>query len=442
MAAPPTSALPPGPRLPALVQTLLAVGFAERYTAYVRRRFGVMATLRIVGLGRFVSVMEPALIKAVFTGDPDVLRGGEANQRIGTLSRSSVVVLDGERHLRLRRLLLPPFHGEAVRRHLDLIEAIARAEVARWPLGRPFATLPRVQAITLEAILRAVIGVRDEQRAARLRAVLPGVLGTSVLVLLVEGAFPRLFQSRLAARLPWLRARREANRLLEEEIAAHRADPAGRDDTLALLLSARDEDGRGLTDEEIRDQLLTLLVAGHETTATTLAWAVERLVRHPDALARLEREVAGGDGDAYVNAVIDETLRVRPVVDQVGRKLARPFELGGFRLPAGTLVAPSILGVQLSDEFAEPERFRPERFLDAPAPAYTLIPFGGGTHRCIGASFAVMEMRAILRTVVERLALEPTTSRRERPSRGRRFTTVPSRGGRVVARPRQPARAT
>jgi cytochrome P450 len=199
-----------------------------------------------------------------------------------------------------------------------------------------------------------------------------------------------------------------------------------------MLLATRDEHGDALGDEEVRDQLTTLLVAGHETSATTLAWCFERLVRHPDVLARLREELAGGDGDAYLGAVVDETLRVRPVVDQVSRKLAEPLTLGGHTLPAGTLVGASILGVQRSAVFPEPDRFRPERFLDGDVPSYAHIPFGGGARRCIGASFALMEMKVVLRAVLERVELATTTARPERPVRHRRFTVTPSRGGRIT----------
>jgi hypothetical protein len=310
---------------------------------------------------------------------------------------------------------------------------LALADVERWPIGRPFAVHDRMQAITLEAILRLVIGVRDPDRAERLRRALPAVLGVSLMALFAESGNPRLFATRPAQRLlPWLRARHAVNALLDEEIAAHRADPGDRDDVLAMLMATQDEQGDALTDEEVRDQLLTLLVAGHETSATALAWCFERLVRHPDVLARLREELAGGDGDAYLGAVVDETLRVRPVVDQVTRKLAEPLTLGGHALPAGTLVGASILGVQRSAVFPEPDRFRPERFLDGDVPSYAHIPFGGGARRCIGASFALMEMKVVLRAVLERVELATTTARPERAVRHRRFTVTPSRGGRIT----------
>jgi hypothetical protein len=252
--------LPPGPRLPVAVQTLLAVFATERYTDWCVRRYGGAVTLRVAGLDRFVSFSDPEMIREVFTGDRDVLRAGEANRVIG-LNETSVVVADGERHLRLRRLLLPPFHGEAVRRHAAVMRELALADVERWPVGRPFAVHDRMQAITLEAILRLVVGVRDPGRAERLRRALPAVLGVSLMALFAENGNPRLFATRPAQRLlPWLRARRVVNALLDEEIAAHRADPGDRDDVLAMLMATQDEQGDALTDEEVRDQLLTLLV--------------------------------------------------------------------------------------------------------------------------------------------------------------------------------------
>ena len=428
--SPAADPLPPGPRLPMPVQTALGVFATERYTAYCQRRFGPTVTLRVLGLGEFVAFSDPAVIREIFTGDRDVLRAGEVNGLL-PIADSSVIVADGERHLRLRKLLLPPFHGEAVRAHADVVRDATRTEVSRWPERRVFAVLPRMQAITLEVILRAVVGVRDDARAERLRDLLPRVLSVGLMALFAEGAFPGAFGRAPLSQLPWLRARREVNRLLEEEIAAHRADPGARGDVLAMLLSARDDEGRALSDEDVRDQLLTLLIAGHETSATALAWCFERLVRHPDVLARLRAELGAGDDD-YLEAVVDETLRVRPVVHQVARRVARPLELDGRVLPGGTIVAASIIGVQRSPVFEDPDSFRPERFLDGDVPRTAHIPFGGGARRCIGASFALMEMRTILRAVLEEVELQATSARGEGAVRWRRFTTTPARGGRIV----------
>jgi cytochrome P450 len=469
MSMAPASSLPPGPRLPMPAQTLLAVFSTERFAAHCRRRFDSMVSLKIAGLGDVVSVWDAELIKTVFTGDPEQWRAGEANARFlsAPAGRSSVLVLDGAPHLRMRRMVLPPFHGEAVRKYEELIAEATAAEVERWPVGEVFPIHPRMQAIALEVILRAVIGVRDERRLERLRPLLARVAGANLFAFWAEGAYPRVAASPIASRLPWLAARREVDRLLYEEIAAHRADPDGRDDVLALLMAAgagapsRSGDDAGedaspaspaspsglapegvqerpLSDEELRDQLATLLVAGHETTATALAWSFERLLRHPRCLRRLQEEIAAGDGEAYLEAVVNETLRVRPVIDQAVRKLASPVRLAGYTLPAGTVVAASILGVQMSESYDAPEEFRPERFLERSAPAYALIPFGGGVRRCVGASFAVMEMKTILRTVLERVELQAPSPRPERPIRWRRFTVSPSRGARVIVTARRP----
>jgi cytochrome P450 family 135 len=283
------------------------------------------------------------------------------------------------------------------------------------------------------------VGVREERRRSRLRELLRQVAGANVFAFWAEGAMPGLAASALGSRLPWIAARRVADRLIYEEIAEHRARPDGREDVLAMLIAAEREDGTRLTDTELRDQVMTLLAAGHETTATTLAWCFERLSRHPGCLRRLERELASGqDGDAYLEAVINETLRTRPVIDQALRRLTEPTQLGSYTLPAGTVVTASILGVQLSGVYEQPEEFRPERFLGRSPPPYALIPFGGGARRCAGASFAMMEIRTILRTTLERVRLLPSTERPERPVRWRRFTVSPSRGGRiaVASRPR------
>jgi cytochrome P450 len=437
--------LPPRLPWPAVIQSALSLYWVEPFTAYLMRRFDTAFTMRGFGMGDIVVLGGQQAIREIFTGDRDVLLAGEANARvIPLLGRGSLLMLDGEQHLRMRRLLLPPFHGEAVRNYRALVREIAVAEVARWPSGKQFAILPSMQAIALDVILRAVLGVRDHGRLERLRSLLPRVLRVNPAAVLTDAAHPWTSEGWIGRRRPWIRARREVDRLLYEEIAAHRADPEGRDDILALLIAAHGDEGgaadqadRPLSDEELRDQLLTLLLAGHETTASSLAWCFERLLRHPDALARLERELAAGESGAFLDAVINETLRVRPVLDVVWRKLTAPLQIDGYRLPAGTLLAASIRGIQRSDAFAQPDRFRPERFLDQPAPPYTLIPFGGGPRRCIGASFAMMEMKTIVRVVLERVELRAANQRSERQSRTRSFTNVPARGARVVVTARR-----
>ncbi len=425
--------LPPGPRWPAALQWLLMVSRFDIFDERLRR-FGSLVTLRFPGLGTIVSAADPQLIKQLFTGDPDVLRAGEANAPLAAvLGRNSVLLLDGEAHIQRRRMLLAPFHGEAVRGYADVVAQITSGEIGRWPRAEEFAVWPRMQAITLEVIMRVVIGVRDPQRLARLRRLLLSVQQNSIYAVVAEGARPGLSESRLGMQLPWVRARLKAERVLDEEIASHRHDPTGRDDILALLIAARDADGGALSDAELRGELLTLLIAGYETTSTVLAWCFERLVRNPGALARLHNELADDAGEAYLDAVINETLRLRPVIDSVQRRLSAELELGGYRIPAGTTVAPAIVGVQLSPElFEDPHVFRPERFLEHPVAPYTLIPFGGGLRRCIGASFAVMEIKTVLRTVLTQVRLQPSSSPPEKPRRGRRIATFPARGARVT----------
>jgi cytochrome P450 family 135 len=425
--------LPPGLRWPAALQWLVMVSRFEAFNVRLRR-FGTLATLRFPGLGTIVSVADPQLIKQLFTGDRDVLHAGEANAPLAAvLGGNSVLLLDGEQHLQRRRMLLPPFHGEAVRGYAGVVAQITEDEVRRWPRGSEFAIWPRMQAITLEVIMRVVIGVRDERRLASLRTLLLGVQQNSIYAVVAEGARPGVSESRLGRRLPWVRARLKAERVLDQEIATHRQQPDGRDDILALLIAARDDHGRPLSDAELRGELLTLLIAGYETTSTALAWCFERLVRHAGVLARLQRELAEDDGEAYLEAVINETLRSRPVIDSVQRRLTAELAIGGYRIPAGTTVAPAIVGVQLDpDVFEDPHAFRPERFLDRPLAPYTLIPFGGGSRRCIGASFAVMEIKTVLRTVLTQIQLQPSSSKPEKPRRGRRIATFPARGARVI----------
>jgi cytochrome P450 len=424
--------LPPGTRLPRLAQSALWALYPGALSRYCRRRFGPTFTLRPLGIGDVVVLTQPEAIGEVFTGDRDVLRAGEANSVMGPIvGRHSLLTLDGERHIRHRRLVSPSFHGEAVRAYGERVAEIAAADVARWPVGRAFPIRPRMQAITLEVILRTVVGVSDERRLERLRTLLRRITQVGVVEMWIVWAYPHLIDHSVVKRFSTLRLMPEVNRLLYEEIAAHRASPDGREDVLALLLAARDEDGQGLSDEELRDHLITLLVAGHETTTTALAWCFERLLRHPAAYARLQRELEEGQEERYLEAVLSETLRVRPVIDAVWRKLSAPVAVAGHLLPAGATVMPSIELVQHSDAFADASAFRPERFLEGSSPQYTFIPFGGGARRCVGASFAMMEMRAIVRTVLERVSLRAPSARSERV-KVHHITLVPARGGRVV----------
>lgn len=439
--APLSPQLPPGLHMPRMLQTALWAtqpGLLSRYGTW---RYGDTFTLRPLGIGDVVVVSNPETIKEVFMGDRDVFHAGEANAVMGPIvGRHSLLLLDGERHLRHRKMLTGPFHGQAVRAYREQVEAIAAQEVERWPLHAPFPIRPRMQAVTLEVILRAVVGVSDERRLARLRELLRRLTRVGILEMWLIWAYPTMVKRRRVRALSTLRIMPEVNRLLYEEIAAHRADPRARQDVLALLIEARDENGEGLSDEELRDHLITLLVAGHETTTTALAWCFERLLRHPGALSRLEDELAAHEGEAYLEAVINETLRVRPVIDAVWRKLTAPAMVEGRLLPAGAVVMPSIVIVQSSDAFEDAASFRPERFLAGSAPPYTFIPFGGGPRRCIGASFATMEMKAVISTVLRGVRLRAPTQRSER-AKVHHITLVPARGGRVVVTGRRPTPA-
>lgn len=424
--------LPPGPRLPKLVQTALWATQPTALSRYCQRRFGKTFTLRPFGIGDVVVITDPKTIKEVFMGDRDVFHAGEANAVMGPIVGSnSLLLLDGERHLRHRKMLTAPFHGDAVRAYRERVAEIAAAEVERWPIGREFPIRPRMQAITLEVILRAVIGVSDERRLAQLRDLLTKLTQVGVVEMWMVFAYPRLASRPRIRSLTTLRLLPEIDELLYEEIAAHRASAKGRHDVLSLLIASRDEDGQGLSDLELRDHLITLLVAGHETTTTALAWCFERLLRHHAALARLQDEIAQQQGEEYLDAVITETLRVRPVIDAVWRKLTKPAIVEGKLLPAGAIVMPSIMLVHGSKAFDDAMAFRPERFLEAGAQPYTFIPFGGGPRRCIGASFATMEMKATLSTVLQRVQMRAPTRRSER-AKVHHITLVPAQGGRVI----------
>ncbi len=428
-------ALPPGPTLTPLAQTLAVIASPGTFLEAARRRYGDVFTIRVLGAA-FVVVADPAAIREVFTGPSEVLRAGLANAPLAPLvGPRSVLLLDGAEHLRERRLLLPPFHGARLRAHERVMERATRRSMQDWPIGRPFALLPAMQDITLEVIMRAVLGVhageRYDELSARIRDVLAPQGGRVRMALaFLAGAQGNAWEQQFGARVGAMDA------VLRAEIAARRRDPRldRREDVLSMLVQARREDGTGLSDDELRDELVTLLTAGHETTATALAWTFERVLRHTFVRERLEDELAAGE-TAYLDAVVKEALRVRPVIPSVGRVLTAPFAVGGHLLPAGASVIPSVVLTHGRDDaFAQPERFRPERFLGAAAPStYEWIPFGGGARRCLGASFALTEMRVVLRTVLTTVRLEADTPAPE-PVVRRNVTLAPGRGGRVVRR--------
>ena len=423
---------PPGPRLPRLVEAAWVTVQPHAWMAKRRERHGDVFSTRFPFFGRVVYVADLELIKQVFTGAPDVFHAGEANATVlgDALGEHSLLTLDGRRHLSQRKLLLPPFHGDSVRRYAEVMAAVAAAEISTWPVGDPFALRPRMQKITLEVILRAVFGVRDGERMDLFRQRIPrlGELNTAY-------DFLPFMQRDFGGRSKAARFRQAlaaVDELIYAEIAERRdtlETDDDRNDVLSLLLSARHEDGSRMSDVELRDELVTLLTAGHETTATGLSWAFERLLRNPQVLERL---LASLDDDEYLDAVVKETLRVRPVVADVARKLTAPIELGPWRLPAGTLVLPAIVAVHMRpDLYPEPEEFRPERFLDGGVESYAWIPFGGGVRRCIGASFAQVEMRVVLREVLSRVRLRAASARPER-SKVQHVTVVPKQGCRVI----------
>jgi cytochrome P450 len=345
-----------------------------------------------------------------------------------------VLLLDGQEHRERRRQMLPPFHRDAVRRQVEQMAAIAATDIATWPVGREFPVAPRMSAITLEVILRIVIGTRDERRLDALRRALPPVVNSGFMTAAA------MIRPELLATRPWAgvrRARAEADRLLHAEIADRKADPAldERTDVLAMLVRSTD-----MTDKELRDQLMTLLLAGHETTATGLAWTLERLVRHPDVLSRAVHAADDGD-DEYLDAIVRESLRVRPVIFDVARMLAAPVDIAGYRLPAGVTVAPAIGLVQRSERhYPDALRFDPDRMVGATPTPTTWLPFGGGGRRCLGATFAQVEMRVVLREVLRRVELTPTTAPAER-QRAKHITLVPHGGARIRVAAREPAGA-
>jgi cytochrome P450 len=443
LAEPPVEALPLGPRIPPLALTAVWALAPTWVLDRCARRYGDTFTLTFGPSGRKLVVLsDPEAVKAVFTAPPEVAPSAAGASPIApVMGPSSVITLTGAEHMRQRKLLLPPFHGERMREYADVIVHATERSMADWPLGKAMKLSERTRAITLEVILRAVFGVEAERMGA-LREAIGGLLTPSQTPALLLGALRRPVEARPTGSLG--RALDHLDAVIYAEIARRRAQPdlGERADILSLLLLARDEDGQAMTDQELRDELVTLLLAGHETTATSVAWAIERLVRHPDKLARLVAEIDAGEGDEYMQAVISETLRVRPVVPMVVRVLQQALDVGGRELPAGTRVVPSIYLTNRNPKVYEaPREFRPERFLEAAPETFSWIPFGGGIRRCIGASFATLEMKLILGTALAGLtpSLPARTSRRRRRgewNRRRAITLVPSAGARVVWRRR------
>jgi cytochrome P450 len=439
--------LPPGPRLPKLVQTL---GWAFRPTRlmdHCARTVGDAFTITFRPSGmQFVMFSDPDAVKSVFTASPEVApSAARLSPLAAVMGESSVLMAVGPEHMRQRKLLLPPFHGERMREYEDMIEAATRRDMRSLPLGRPVRMQQHTRAITLEVILGAVFGVQDE-RMGPLRGAIVDLFEPPQALTILRAIMQRPGGGRPTGAIG--RALDRLDELIYQEIARRRgeADVDSRADILSLLLGARDEQGQAMTDRELRDELVTLLLAGHETTATSVAWALERLVRNPDKLARLQRELDEGEGEEYLTAVVNETLRVRPVVPIVIRMLTAELEVGGYLLPAGTRAVPSLYLTNRNPRVYErPEAFEPERFLGKKGGggginSFAWIPFGGGIRRCIGAAFAQLEMKVMLRTLLSELQPSAPGGPGARAERIRRraVTLVPARGARVVWTARSP----
>jgi len=410
-----------------VAQTWMGVARPIEARLRMRERYGPMFRTTDAIVGTMIHVADRDLIEQMFKWKPAQYTVAEPRRIMEPVTGpESILLLDGDRHLRMRKLMLPPFHGEAIAHYAGVVEEIANREVDGWRPGTTIRTRTLAQTITMEVIIRAVFGVSDPLRVGELKRLMPKLSSPSPLVLLV--------QRDLGRHSPWgrfLRRRDRVDELLYEEIARRRREPG--DDVLTLLLSARDEDGRPLTDRELRDELITLLLAGYETTATSIGWAFERLLRTPAALRRLTEEVQAGESSEYLDAVIKETLRVRPVISEVFRAPSEPVELGGYRFDPGTQMAAALLLVQYDPRLYGPDplAFRPERFLDGAPEAYTWVPFGGGVRRCLGAAFAQLEMKVVLGTVLRRAVLRASRVKDEAP-RFRGITINPARGGEAV----------
>ena len=440
-------ATPPGPGYSPLIQTLLYFAQPDAFLRGLHQRYGDVFAVNTVMFGPEVCVVRPEAIKQVFTGDPENFRAGEANVALEpVVGQNSELLLDGAEHARQRRLMLPSFHGERMRAYAKTMLAITEEVIGRWPMERPFALHPHMQRLTLAVILRTIFGVEDG-------AVGSGPLGDALAALLdglsspllAIGTLPPL-RKELFGLSPWAAFRRlrdRVDRAIYGEITRRRAARASaataKDDVLSILLEAVDDSGRAMTDRELRDELVTLLAAGHETTATELCWAFELILRTPRVLDRLTAELrdAGGEPDVerlpYLDATIKEVLRLRPVIPAVGRRVKKALTIGGYDVPTGTLLVPSVwLTHRLPDIYPDPEELRPERFLGVKPDPYAWLPFGGGPRRCLGMAFALYEMKIVLATVLGRVRLR---LERERPARIviRGFTHAPAGGVRVIA---------
>jgi cytochrome P450 len=424
--------LPPGPRLPAPIQTALFMRKPGEMLSRWHARYGDAFTTHYLTFGRGVYVADPAAIKELFTGDQADLHAGDANSFLEPiLGKHSVLVLDGPEHMRQRKLLLPPFQGSRVNAFRTVVTDVAQREVDRWRPGDELVMRDRMRALTFEVICRAVFGVTEPERVERLRLAFAELLDSSTIFMALP--LMRKDLGRWSPGRRFARRVRTVDELLYDEIARRRgeADLDERTDVLSLLMRARDEDGNAMSDAELRDELVTMLGAGHETTATSLAFAIDLLLRHPEQLAALRAAIADDGGEAWLEAVMRETMRLRPVIDAAERTLTKPRTVAGHELPAGVKVYPAIYLVHhRPDLYPDPDRFKPERFLETEAESYAWLPFGGGIRRCIGAALAQAEMIEALRVIVPRVELEPLRSEPD-PVVLKGVTLAPKHGVRV-----------
>lgn len=436
--------LPPGPSYPAAIQS---IGFWTRPFAFLRQcreRYGKRFTISLPFAPPFVMLTDPEEVKQVFTAPPDVLRPGEGARVLEpVVGANSVILLDEDAHMEQRKLMLPAFHGERMERLGGVMEEVAVEELSALPRETLVELHPRMQDLTLKVILRAVFGLdpgdeRFEALRQRLQAML--AFGDRPISLMAppKDSLPARALERVGPFATFLRTQEEVDELLFGLIAERRAGDDRGDDVLAMLLEARHEDDSPMSEQEIRDELLTLLVAGHETSASSLAWTFERLAREPAVLARLREAIDAGE-DAYLTATIQETLRTRPVLPNVAPRLvAKPIEVGDWSYQPGCCLVLNAYLIHHDPEiYPEPDAFRPERFLDQSPGTYTWIPFGGGRRRCLGASFAMLEMKAVLRNALATLTVQPTADSPE-VARRRNITVTPSRGGSAILAERQP----
>ncbi len=435
--------LPAGPRAPGLVQGIHLAYRPDRFFEECARRYGDCFTLRVPIGAPQVVFTSPAAVRDIFTADDEALCAGAANGILRPLlGAHSLLLLDGARHARERRLMLPPFHGERMLAYGHIMREVTDRVLERWPVGRPFPVQTEMQAITLDVILRTVFGV-EGAALDRLRSLLRRLVSMVTNPLLL---WPRL-QVDLGPLSPWgrfVRVRDAVDRLLFAEMARRRnAESGERADVLSLLLEARDETGAPMRDEELRDEMMTLLLAGHETSATALSWTLHHVLGRPDVLAALRAELRAVVGDGplapehvaqlrYLDATVKEALRLTPVVPDVGRLLTRPMRIDGRDLPAGVVAAVCIYLVhRRPDVWPEPERFDPTRFIDRRTSPYEFLPFGGGVRRCLGMAFALYEIKIVLAEVLMRVELQPAPGSRVRLVR-RSITFAPSSGMPVV----------